>query len=175
MPNWKGIEEICNKYGIPERLIYKWKSRKEITVAVFDGYPMIDEDSLIKRLEIKRREAISTDKLTSRIEKQLRNYEENIFIFETINALTPIIRLLIRELSEVITNDERKELFLYLSLQGDMEEYASTHGISVENVENIYKSLVKEVKRNAGFLERYRTEVIFLRALRRERDLGGGQ
>lgn len=83
---------------------------------------MLDENSLTDCIERHIRFSLSAKELNEQMANKLKEKEETFFISKSLKKLTPLFRLVIMELAGMIHNDNRKKLFLFLSLQGTVEE-----------------------------------------------------
>lgn len=113
---WISMEEAAEKYQVPATSINKWRKNREITFSQVGGYLLLDENSLIDCIEKHIRFSLSVEELNEQMANRLREKEERFFISKSLKKLTPLIRLVIMELAGMIHNDNRKELFLFLSL-----------------------------------------------------------
>lgn len=164
MTKWIGIHKICKKYSVSPKNIYQWSSRGEITISILDDCPMVDEDTLLKYLERKKIKALYAIELKKRNEDFIRENEEQFFLIKMMIPLSPIMHVLIMELSRVISNDKRRELFLYLALNGDINQYSEKYNIDIETVKTTFKSVIREVRHNSNFLLKLRSIDITQRA-----------
>lgn len=164
MVNWIGIEEASKKYKVSEKRMLQWCEQNEIVSSEIGGYWMIDEDSLKKRLELNKRESISKVELEARTMEILQKNHERIFILESLVKLTPIMQIVLKELGEMISKDDCKELFLYLSSGGKTEDYAKEHGLTIIKVQNILDSAILEIQRNIKYLKQYPKKRLLLKS-----------
>lgn len=170
MVNWIGIEEVSKKYKVSEKRMLQWCEQSEIVSSEIGGYRMIDEDSLKKRLELNKRESISKVELEARTMEILQNNHERIFILESLAKLTPIMKIVLKELGEMISKDECKVLFLYLALGGKVEDYAKENGLTIIKVQNTLDSAILEIQRNMKYLEQYPKKRLLLKSGAKKQD-----
>lgn len=159
---WIGIEEAATKYQVSSRRIYKWCDKRKVTFTEIDDYLLLDENSLIEYIEHDIRCGLNREELQKRMEEELKQDKEKLFVLQSLKDLTPIIRILIEELSNLIRNNERRELFLFITLQGSLKEYAAQHHKSTHEAQGMFQSLVLEVKNQAQYLRDYKELNIFL-------------
>lgn len=126
---------------------------------------MIDESSLIDCLERRIRFCISEEEHKRRIDNKLKENEEELFLLQSLKELTPLIRLIIKELAGMIRNDERRQLFLYTVLQGSIKDFSVQKRIGYRQAQKEFDGMIKEIKTQAGFLRTYKKENIRLKAL----------
>ncbi len=161
---WISMEEAAEKYQVPATSINKWRKNRKITFSQVGGYLLLDENSLMDCIERHIRFSLSAKELNEQMANKLREKEERFFISKSLKKLTPLIRLVIMELAGMIHNDNRKELFLFLSLQGTVEEYAARAHRSINDVEQEYQNTINEINTRSGFLKTYKEELIHLKA-----------
>lgn len=161
---WISIEEATEKYQVPATSINKWRRNSEITFSQIDGYLLLDENSLTDCLERHIRFSLSAKELNEQMAARLREKEERFFILKSLKKLTPLIRMVIMELAAMIHNDNRKELFLFLSLQGTLEEYAARTHRNPSDVQQEYKNIIHEIYTRSGFFKSYKEDLIHLKA-----------
>ncbi|WP_291594011.1 hypothetical protein [Bacteroides sp.] len=162
---WIGIEEAATKYQVSPKRIIAWCERQEIIYSEIGDYPMIDESSLIDCLERRIRFCISEEEHKRRIDNKLKENEEELFLLQSLKELTPLIRLIIKELAGMIRNDERRQLFLYTVLQGSIKDFSVQQRIGYRQAQKEFDGMIKEIKTQAGFLRTYKKENIRLKAL----------
>ena len=155
MTNWIGIEEASKLYKVADKRIYQWCQQGEIIFSEVRGDTMIEENSLKQRLELNKRECISKVELENRTKEILQNNRDRIFILESLVKLTPIMKVVLQELGEMIIKDECRELFLYLATGGNIENYAKENGLTVIKVQKILDTAILEIERNKKFLREY--------------------
>ena len=140
---WIGIEEAATKYQVSTRRIITWCERQEIIYSEVGDYLMLDENSLTDCLERNIRFSLSEEEHKRRMDEKMKENEEEFFLLQSLKELTPLIRLIIKELAGMIRNDERRQLF---------------------QAQKAFEGLVQEIKSQAGFLRTYKEENIRLKA-----------
>ena len=155
MANWIGVEEVSRKYKVSEKRVLQWCEQREVGSSELGGYLMIDEDTLKQRLELKKRESISKVELETRSLEIIQNNHDRIFVLESLAKLTPIMKLLLGKMGEMISKEENKKLFLYLSSGGKVDDYAKEKGLTVIKVQNMLDSAILEIQRNTKAVEQY--------------------
>lgn len=170
MINWIGIEEASKEYKVSEKRMLQWCEQSEIVSSEIGGYLMIDEYSLKERLELNKRESISKVELEAKTMEILQNNHERVFILESLAKLTPIMKIVLKELGEMISKDECKVLFLYLALGGKVEDYAKENGLTSVKVQNILDSVILEIQRNTKYLEQYPKKRLLLKSGTKKRN-----
>lgn len=171
---WIGIEEAATKYQVSPKRIITWCKRQEIINSEIGDYLMIDESSLIDCLERRIRFCLSEEEHKRRIDDKMKENEEELFLLQSLKELTPLIRLIIKELAGMIRNDERRQLFLYTVLQGSIKDFSVQKRIGYRQAQKEFDGLIKEIKTQTGFLRTYRKENIRLRALVRAYEMKFG-
>lgn len=161
---WIGIEEAATKYQVSSKRIITWCKRQEIIYSEIADYLMLDENSLIDCLERNIRFCLSEEEHKRRIDKKMKENEEELFLLQSLKELTPLIRLIIKELAGMIRNDERRQLFLYTVLQGSIKDFSVRRRISYRQAQKEFEGLIQEIKTQSGFLRTYKEENIRLKA-----------
>lgn len=161
---WIGIEEAAEKYQLTVKRINSLCNRKYITCTRIGNYTMVDENSLIENIEQYKQFSLTRKELLAQREKIIETDKEELFILQSMKELTPISRLVIKELAEMIHNDERRRIFLYIALHGNLLEYAEMSCQDFFRLRREFPALVREVKTKSGFLKNYKTENTRLKA-----------
>ena len=161
---WIGIEEAATKYQVSTRRIITWCKRHEIIYSEVGDYLMLDENSLTDCLERNIRFSLSEEEHKRRMDEKMKENEEEFFLLQSLKELTPLIRLIIKELAGMIRNDERRQLFLYTVLQGNIKDFSVRKHMKYRQAQKAFEGLVQEIKSQAGFLRTYKEENIRLRA-----------
>lgn len=164
---WIGIEEAAEKYQVSSKRIHTWCEKKEIISSKIDHYLMLDENSLEECLERHKQLSLSDHELKCRMNKIIGENEEEVFILQSMKELTPIIRLVIKELAGMIQNDNRRRLFLYIALKGSVREYSDETCYDYYKVRTEFESVLREIKSRAGFLKIHKDEMIQLKSILR--------
>ena len=125
---------------------------------------MLDENSLTDCLERNIRFSLSEEEHKRRMDEKMKENEEEFFLLQSLKELTPLIRLIIKELAGMIRNDERRQLFLYTVLQGNIKDFSVRKHMKYRQAQKAFEGLVQEIKSQAGFLRTYKEENIRLRA-----------
>lgn len=161
---WIGIEEAATKYQVSTRRIITWCERQEIIYSEVGDYLMLDENSLTDCLERNIRFSLSEEEHKRRMDEKMKENEEEFFLLQSLKELTPLIRLIIKELAGMIRNDERRQLFLYTVLQGNIKDFSIRKRMKYRQAQKAFEGLVQEIKSQAGFLRTYKEENIRLKA-----------
>lgn len=161
---WIGIEEAAEKYQLTVKRINSFCNRKYITCTRIGNYTLVDENSLIENIEQYKQFSLTRKELLARREKIIETDQEELFILQSMKELTPISRLIIKELAEMIRNNERRRIFLYTALHGNLMEYAEMSCQDFFRLRREFPALVREVKAKSGFLKNYKTENTRLKA-----------
>ena len=148
---WIGIEEAATKYQVSTRRIITWCKRQEIIYSEVGDYLMLDENSLTDCLERNIRFSLSEEEHKRRMDEKMKENEEEFFLLQSLKELTPLIRLIIKELAGMIRNDERRQLFLYTVLQGNIKDFSVRKHMKYRQAQKAFEGLVKEIKSQAGF------------------------
>ena len=96
------------------------------------------------------------------MDEKMKENEEEFFLLQSLKELTPLIRLIIKELAGMIRNDERRQLFLYTVLQGNIKDFSVRKRMKYRQAQKAFEGLVQEIKSQAGFLRTYKEENIRL-------------
>lgn len=176
MTKWISVEEAAERYQIPSRRIYEWRKRREVTFSSVSNLILLDEDSLVNCIQRNFRQSLSENEFKHRMDEKMKGREEDLFVFQSLKELTPLSRIVIKELAGLIQNDERRELFLFAALRGSLKDYAARKDKTYREVQAIYQSIIREVKSRGEFLKTYKAEKTLLKAKIRSYEMkNGGQ
>lgn len=161
---WISIEKAAAKYQISGGRIYNWCCKRKVTFSEIDNDLFIDENSLMECLDRNIRFSLEQNELNRHMEEKLQASKENLFLLQSLKELTPIIRILIEELSLLIRSDERREFFRFIALEGSLKEYAVNNHKSQREAQDLFQGLVLEIRKQAKFIRDYKEVNIFLKA-----------
>lgn len=162
---WIGIEEAAKKYQVTSQRIAKWCKQEQVTYSRVGQYQMIDEESLIACIERNKRLSLSAVELQCRTDQILRENEQELFLLRSMKELTPVMRVLINELAELLPHAEQKRLFLYVALRGNFREYGKECCRDYYQLCLEFKTLIREINSQAGFLLTSARKMAYLRAV----------
>ena len=105
---------------------YLYKLQLPATSSTFSSFKRFStffcENSQTDCLERNIRFSLSEEEHKRRMDEKMKENEEEFFLLQSLKELTPLIRLIIKELAGMIRNDERRQLFLYTVLQGNIKD-----------------------------------------------------
>lgn len=160
---WIGIEEAAKKYRVSSRRINTWcKNRKLLarkSTTIWCSMKTVCWDALNDTHSLVYREGTRKRK-----ERLIKESEEEIFLLQSMKELTPVMRQIIKELAGMIQNDNRRRMFLFISLEGSFKEYCKQSCQNTYNMQDEYQRLIREIKNRTGFLKTYKDEMIHLKA-----------
>ena len=172
---WIGIEEAAEKYQVSIRRINTWCKRQEITFTEIDHYLMLDENSLLECIERNTQLALTNEEFERRKEKLIRENEENLFILQSLAPLTPMMRLIIKELAGMIQNENRRRMFLFVTLEGNFKKYAEESCQDFFYIRREFQILIRDIQSRIGFLKTYKDEMTYLKAALRLYEMNFGR
>lgn len=161
---WIGMEEAAKKYQVVSEHIYKWCEKGEVTYSKIDEYIMIDENSLETCLQRHLCLSLSTEELQRQVDRIMKEHQDKTFILQSLTELTPLMRMIIRELADTIPNPTRRRMFLYMTLEGNLKEFAKDNCLGWNDMSAEYRRLIREINARAGFLMRYKDRLAVLQA-----------
>lgn len=164
---WIGIEEAARKYQVSSKRINTWCKRLEITCTEIDHYLVLDENSLQECIERNTQLCLTQKELEQREEKLIRESEEKLFILQSLKELTPMMRLIIKELAGMIHNENRRRMFLFVTLEGSLKKYAEESCQDFFFIQREFQILMREIQSRIGFLKNYKYEITHTKALLR--------
>lgn len=164
---WIGIEEAAKKYQVSIKRINTWCKRHEITHSCIDNYLIIDENSLLESIERNQQLCLMEKEFEQRKEKLIRSNEEELFILQSFKELAPLTRLIIKELAGMIKDENRRRMFLFVTLEGDLRKYAKESCQDYYYIQRQFKLLTREIQARVGFLRTYKEDMIKLKAILR--------
>lgn len=148
---WIGIEEAAEKYQVSIRRINTWCKRQEITFSEIGHYLMLDENSLLECIERNIQLNLTKEEFERRKEKLIRENEENLFILQSLEPLTPMMRLIIKELAGMIQDENRRRMFLFVTLEGSLKKYAKESCQDFYYIQREFQILIRDIQSRIGF------------------------
>ncbi|MEQ2517486.1 MULTISPECIES: hypothetical protein [Bacteroides] len=172
---WIGIEEAAEKYQVSIRRINTWCKRQEITFSEIGHYLMLDENSLLECIERNIQLNLTKEEFERRKEKLIRENEENLFILQSLEPLTPMMRLIIKELAGMIQDENRRRMFLFVTLEGSLKKYAKESCQDFYYIQREFQILIRDIQSRIGFLKTYKDEMTHLKATLRLYEMNFGR
>ncbi|WP_342383736.1 hypothetical protein RJT01_07505 [Bacteroides ovatus] len=164
---WIGIEEAAKKYQVSSKRINTWCKNQEITYTKIDHYPLLDENSLQECIERNTQLCLAQKEFEQRKEKLIKENEEELFILQSLKELTPTIRIIIKELAGMIRDENRRRMFLFIMLEGNIKKYSAESCQDFYSIQREFQILVREIQSRIGFLKNYKHEITYTKALLR--------
>lgn len=80
----------------------------------------------------------------------LARFEDEQFLLRALEPYRQLFQVVIRQLGQLITDEQLREIFLFISLGGPISQTAKQHEMSYEQVLTAYKSILTELNKNTG-------------------------
>lgn len=167
MSRWLTVKQMSAKYDVADATIKYWLSLKYITGSRIGTTLMIDEESFERYLELNKQVGVGEEYLEKLIlDKRderdfiLSKYDDEIYVLRTQRICSPLFKLIVREMSELIFYANQRRLFYAISTGEPIERVARRHGIPYHLAVESYESIVKELASKTGFLSTLRKELI---------------
>ena len=169
MANWHSILQMSQKYGIPESTLRGWKCLGYITSSTVDNVVMLDEEDLIRFLDIKRTKGMKSDSLEKMIKEKeqerdilLSQLDDNLYLLKTQKLFEPLYKIIIRELGGLITDGSDRDIFVSISLGEPIVQVAERHKMTYDQVTTRYGQIFEELGKNPERISTYRKHVMTL-------------
>lgn len=112
-----------------------------------------------KQQEWKRALSEIEENLLNIIEKE----DEILFRIKSLKEMAPLFKLLITEMSMLIMQNDRRAIFHYISLGGEINDIANTYHLTYDQACAQYEKAIEEVFQRGGFIKKYREDNLRLR------------
>lgn len=156
--------------------VLKWIKQNKITASKIGNNWMVDEASFyhVIRLNLKLSEY---DKY---LEEEIKIREEEItnilvqlddlsYLLKSVNKISPLLRLLIREMASLLPTGLMRSIFTDVTSGIGISKCAETYDLSFAQACNLYNSAIKSIGHKLGFITEYRDilaqEKLYIRRL----------
>lgn len=157
MADWLTLQQLSKKRGIPQSTLRCWKSQNYIASAVIDNVVMLDDESVTRLLNDHQIHELDPDRLNKVLyEKEmereviLSRMNDELFLMKTQMLYQPLFHVLIEELSCLIANNRRREIFLAISQGEPIARVAMRHRLTYEQAMELYSSILASLGENTG-------------------------
>lgn len=169
MANWHSIQQMSQKHGIAESTLRGWKCLGYITSSTVDNVVMLDEEDLIRFLDMKRTKGMKSDSLEEMIKEKelereilLSQLDDHLYLLKTQKLFEPLYKIIIRELGELITDGSDRDIFLSISLGESIAQVAERHRMTYDQVTARFRQISEELGKNPERIATYRKQVMTL-------------
>lgn len=167
MSHWLTLKQMSEKYGISDTTIKYWLSAKYVTSSRIGHTLLIEEDSLLRYLDLHKQLGAGEEYLKKLLRDKrdecdflLSKYDDEIYVLKTQRICSPLFKLVIREMAELVFYAGHRRLFYAISTGEPIERVARLHGIPYHRAVEFYESIVKELACKTGFLSVLRKELV---------------
>lgn len=143
--------------------VLKWIRQNKITASKIGNSWMVDEASFyhVIRLNLK---LSGYDKY---LEEEVKIREEEItnilvllddliYLLKSINKISPLLRLLIREMASLLPTGLPRSIFIDVTSGIGISKCVETYGLSFSEACHLYNSAIKSISHKLGFITEYR-------------------
>lgn len=163
MANWLTLDCVSKKRGIPESTLRYWKSLNYIAFSTIDNVVMLDDESILRFLDIHQSKELSEDCLKKIIrEKELEretilaHFDDELFLLKTLKMYQPLFHTLIEELGALIMDDLQREIFLAISGGEPISRVAMRHQITYSQTIKMYSGILERLGENTARIATFR-------------------
>lgn len=161
------IKEAARLYETKQRNVLYWIKQHKITYSKIGNTYFVDEIELGKIIArnirwshyadyLEEETRIREDALTN----ALMQIDDLIFLFKSVKKVSPLLLLLIDEMTSLISHENRKTIFIGVLSGKSISAIAQECGIPFDKACYLYNSALKELKSKAGFLRTYRKNLL---------------
>jgi len=160
MMEWISLQEASERYKIPKQQINNLIQKKVISSSKLGNFRMVDNTEIQEYLYYhKTNRQTTNEKFFSPEEEENEIYnEKKIFNMTSFYNIFHIMKMIFDEMLLLISDNNRREIFTDLCLNGNIKKTAEAHGINSKTAFHYYNMSKKEIHRKAGFLKSYRKE-----------------
>ena len=156
------LEQAAENYGVCVQTIRNWVNKQVITFSYIGNKLMIDEESLAQCIELRARISHCNEQLEeyARIKEKevayaIQGIEDFLFLIRSIKKVSPLFRFIVTEISLLIDDGFKREIFLEAMLSKNLSEVATNYNLSVKKVQSIYNETLDSLLAKSGFLINY--------------------
>lgn len=167
MAHWKTIKQVSEKYGIAETTLRGWTKLGYITHSIINNVVMLDDESITRYLDAHQTKGLSEDSLDKLIKEKewereviLSRFDDELFLLKTQKLYEPLFHILIKELGQLITDDDQRDIFLTISSGEPISRVAVRHRMTYDEVVAKYSSILDKLGRNSERIATLRTQAM---------------
>lgn len=167
MANWLTIKQLSAKRGIAESTLRNWNYLGYITSSTIDGVVMLDEDSLTAYLDAHKTKGLNKESLEKLIKEKELEYEtilsqldDELFLLKTLKLHQPLFHIVVQELSNLITDDSQREIFLAISTGEPISRVAVRHNMTYQRTIATYSDILKQLNENTERIATFRKQAM---------------
>lgn len=160
------VEQAAKCYGVSIQTIRNWANKKMITFSYLGSKLMIDEESLGEHIELNAQLSRYNEQLEEYVQlkqKELASVVEGItdllFLFRSIKEISPILHMVVNELSMLIPDKLKRLVFVEVTLSKKISTVAGKFSLTVEETQVMYKETLAFLQKEAGFIDKYRKSI----------------
>ena len=170
MAMWIPIENASAKYKLTVRqitqlvnlnIIASFSEKDVLLIYKNDLLRYLNQQKhlLEKQMEWKKAVAEIEENMTNIIEKE----DDVLFRLKTLKIMAPLFKMLITEMAMLIIHSDRRAIFHYISLGGEIADIAKTYNLTYDQACAQYEKALAEVSQRTGFIKKYREDNLKLR------------
>lgn len=146
-----------------EEDILRWIKQYKITSSKIGNTWLIDEASFCRVIRQKMRLSHYDEYLAKEVQIRkdeiseiLLQLDDLIYLLRSLKKISPLLRLLIKEMASLISNDLKRNIFVDVTSGMNISKVAQKYNITFEKACNIYNASLVYVEKKLGFIYNYR-------------------
>lgn len=167
MANWLTFKRASEKYDVAECILRQWQIGGYITFSTIGEVVMLEETSLVQYVNVYKAEAALENSFARLIREKeqeiqtiLSTLDDEFFLLKTRRCSQPLFRLLVKELSYLVSDECKRDIFFALSCGESISRVAQRYGMSYDAIVEIYESVFNELGANPERIPMYRQLVM---------------
>lgn len=149
-----------------EEDILRWIKQYKITSSKIGNTWLIDEVSFCRVIRQKMRLSHYDEYLAKEVQIRkdeisdiLLQMDDLIYLLRSLKKISPLLRLLIKEMASLISNDLKRNIFVDVTSGMNISKVAQKYNITFEMACNIYNASLAYVEKKLGFICNYRNSL----------------
>ena len=147
--NWIEIKEVAAKYNVTEERLTEWAEQGKLISITKRKTLWFREDNIKDLLDM----IILTEAARQELAAYLERTDETLFIVKSLEKINPLYRYIIDLLSGLITNPEKKRIFLHISTGKPIAELTKKQTITYGHACRIYENCIDELRWKYHYLQ----------------------
>ena len=146
-----------------EEDILRWIKQYKITSSKIGNTWLIDEASFCRVVRQKMRLSQYDEYLAKEVQIRkdeisdiLLQLDDLIYLLRSLKKISPLLRLLIKEMASLISNDLKRNIFVDVTSGMNISKVAQKYNITFEKACGIYSASLVYVEKKLGFIYKYR-------------------
>lgn len=149
-----------------EEDILRWVKQNKVTSSKIGNTWLIDEASFCRVLRLKMKLSQYDEYLAKEVQIRedeisdiLLQLDDLVYLFRSIKKISPLLRILIREMASLITNELKRNVFVDVTSGMHISKVAKKYELTLEKACSIYDAALVCVTKKMGFICEYRNTI----------------